>query len=255
MPIAAAIALVVACSRDNDKPLDEAAALPGVDSGGFDPGDFGPDGVPASITIAPDPAKLEVGNGDLTAPSASVVFGATATYADGTSKPFGACGWSIDRIDLGGFTGATFRASGSSGGVGTVKCTAGPLTATAKIEVLLREDRDLDSGLDDTAKNDLVAAVTADPQLEELLYPYDATVFPRGLDAPELMWAGPAASDVYALRLEEPGIVYTSYFKASSPARASIRRRSGRNSSIPRPRPRRSRPCSTGSQVVRVALP
>lgn len=46
---------------------------------------------------------------------------------------------------------------------------------------------------------DVVAQLKAggDPGATRWLYPYEGTVFPRGMLAPDLMWAGPAADAVY----------------------------------------------------------
>lgn len=193
-----------------------------VEGGGFDlDGGTGDPGKLAKIEIEPATAALTVTNGDLSAASASVTFQAKATYADGRTAAFNGCTWSIDRIDLGSFTASTLKASGGAGGKGTVTCSASGLSAKAAVTVDLVDEVD-DAGLDATTKKDLVAASIADPQVKKLLYPYDKTVLPRGVAAPELMWTGASASDVYALRLAEPGMTYTAYFKAGTPARATI---------------------------------
>ena len=59
---------------------------------------------------------------------------------------------------------------------------------------------------------------TGDPAFK-FLYPYDATVFPRGLLPPTLQLAG-TKPDAMLVHIHAPGIEYKGYFGASNPARA-----------------------------------
>lgn len=192
------------------------------DATGFDPdaGDGLGERKVVKLTVDPDGKKFEVVNGDLS--TASTAYTATATYSDGSTAPEPGCTWTVDRIDLGSFVGSTFRASGSVGGSGKVTCAAHGLTASASFSVFLRDEVDSGSMLDETGKKDLLATGLADPTVKALLYPYDKTVFPRGLPSPELMWTAAAASDVYALRLELSSMTFTSFFKPGTPARTTI---------------------------------
>jgi len=192
----------------------------GPDGIGFDPDTSIGEKKIVKLTIDPADKSVEVVNGDLT--SASITYTATATFDDGSTSPEPACTWTIDRIDLGSFVGSTFKASGNAGGTGKVTCTAKGLTATTSVTVTLRDEIDGSTGLDDASKKSLLASVTSDPDVTKLLYPYDKTVFPRGLPAPELQWTGKSATDVYALRMKVPGMTFTSFFKAAAPSRASI---------------------------------
>ncbi len=193
------------------------------DSGsGFNPdGSLGEKKV-VKLEITPATASIDVINGDVSVPSASVKLAAVATYDDGSTGPVGSGTWNVDRIDVGSMTGSTFKASGNAGGVVTVELASNGMKATAKITVTLKDSIDDGSGLDDASKTDLLGATITDPKVTKLLYPYDATVFPKGITAPELMWTGDAASDVYALRLEEPGYELVRFFKPGLPARATI---------------------------------
>jgi len=224
-------AIAAACSTSDGGDPGNAAvdSDTGVADAG-DPGDgggFTTDGTVGDrkvVSLAIEPAKssIVVKNGDISAASASVGLTATATYDDGTTGPIGSCTWNVDRIDIGSMTGSTFKASGGAGGTAKVQCTTMSLTASATVEVMLEDTIDESSGLDDGSKKSLTSAITSDPTVTSLLYPYDATVFPKGLAAPELMWSGGAASDVYALQLEEPGIKIVKFFKAGTPPRATI---------------------------------
>jgi hypothetical protein len=222
-------AAIAACAGGSDATTDKPQG--GVDGGDPETGGFDPDATTGEkkiikLTIDPAGKTIEIVNGDVTAPSASQTYTATATYTDGTTGDVAACVWSIDRIDLGSFVGSTFKASGTAGGTGKITCAAHGLTATTDVNVFLRDETDPGTGLDATDKKNLVASVTGDPTVTKLLYPYDKTVFPRGLSAPELMWNGASSSDVYALRMELPAMSYTSFFKATTPARASIAKES-----------------------------
>ena len=46
----------------------------------------------------------------------------------------------------------------------------------------------------------------------QLVYPYDKTVFPLSVLAPELQWNGAGSGDVYKLHLKEKYFEYTEYF-------------------------------------------
>ncbi len=207
-------------SNNGDPDAADDASSPDVT--GFDPetGDALGERKVVKLAVDPDGKTIEVVNGDLT--TAAIVYTATATYSDGTTAAEPGCVWTVDRIDLGSFTGSTFRASGTAGGAGKVTCTAHGLNASASFKVFLRDEVDSGSMLDAMGKTELLAAGAADPTVKALLYPYDKTVFPRGLPSPELMWTGAAATDVYALRMELPSMTFTSFFKAGSPARTTI---------------------------------
>jgi hypothetical protein len=55
-----------------------------------------------------------------------------------------------------------------------------------------------------------------------MLYPYDKTVFPRGLLPPEIMWSGGAAGDVYRVHAKEKFVDASFYLKADPPSRFTM---------------------------------
>ncbi len=187
---------------------------------GFDPDALGSRTL-QSISIDPPTASITVTNGDVTVPSASQTFTATGHYDNGQTGAIGGCAWTVDNIAIGAMTASTFVASGTQGGKGKVTCTAGAMTASADVTVMLRDVDDV-SGLDAASEAALLAATAPDPAVQKLLYPYDATVFPRGLPSPELMWKGGSASDVYAAVFDEPGMTYTALLTAAPPSRLRI---------------------------------
>src|SRR5262249_4414302 len=66
----------------------------------------------------------------------------------------------------------------------------------------------------------LIAGGAADSKFG-FLYPYDKTVFPRGLPPPSLQLAGTAASATY-LKLSAPHFLYERFEGASTPTRVTI---------------------------------
>ena len=74
-------------------------------------------------------------------------------------------------------------------------------------------------GLDPTAVQGLTKG--GDPQNLRYLYPYDGTVFPRGLIAPLLMWDGPNADAVY-VHIHSNSFDYKGCFKPSGPNQVQL---------------------------------
>jgi hypothetical protein len=57
---------------------------------------------------------------------------------------------------------------------------------------------------------------TTDTKLTSILYPYNNTVFPLGIDSPLLMWTTPAATDTYKVHIAEEGFTYDYYTTAAA---------------------------------------
>ncbi|AKT36933.1 PD40 domain-containing protein [Chondromyces crocatus] len=165
-----------------------------------------------SITVDPPAATVEVVNG-VAAPSP---FRAMGTFEDGTVQELSAA-WSIDRPVLGLMNQqGTFAASGTLGGVGVITARASnDLTATAEVTVRLRilENPANLSPADQQAFDTPDATPSG-----TLLYPYDKTVFARGLLPPEIMWNGGAAGDRYRVHLRENHVEATIYTIAEPPS-------------------------------------
>lgn len=192
-----------------------------ADSGGG--GDAGEDtsfidhGNVVSLAVEPATTTVSVTNGA----SSPVGFTAMATYEDGSSAPVGVT-WSLDRPDLGGVDGGgTFTATGTLGGHAALTATLGGIKATAEIDVKLRIDRDAPGVGLSTADKANFNAPDAAPS-GALLYPYDQTVFPRGLLPPEIMWSGGAAGDVYRVRTKEKFLEASFFVKADPPSRFTL---------------------------------
>jgi cytochrome c5 len=209
-------ALALAACKGDDRPAETEA---GVDTGnefgdsGESAGDGDGDGdgdgpsldmpddlMVVDLKIEPANAVIEIVDGVI---PAQFDFTAIATNNQGDMNPVDANGlWSFDRQDLavldpsiGGLT-----ATGLLGGLGTMKFTYQGLEAEAAVTVKLRYTLD-PSGVDPAAIAALEMANTPDPSAA-LLYPYNFTVFPRGLLGPTVQWNGGNDGDIYQLHVE-----------------------------------------------------
>lgn len=125
----------------------------------------------------------------------------SARYDDG-SKPNKVV-WSVDNPGIGSVNDAgEFRANGFVAGDVVVTATVGSQTASVTLYVTAAISSDPD-GLDAALKDDLVTGGQGGdnglgPDADfRFLYPYDKTVFPRGLAAPLLQFGGTDAEATY----------------------------------------------------------
>jgi len=125
----------------------------------------------------------------------------SARYDDG-SKPNRVV-WSVDDTGLGSVSDSgEFRSNGFVAGDVAVTATVGSQTASVTLHITVAITGDPDA-LDAQLKDDLVTGgqggangLGPDPAFR-FLYPYDKTVFPRGLAAPLLQLGGVAADATY----------------------------------------------------------
>jgi hypothetical protein len=206
-------------------PGDDASTSGGKDSSSSSGGDDvssgndgpifgGDDAGPSTLSISPanPTASVTITNGVVS--TTPVQLQAIATNKNG-SVPVAAT-WSFDRGELGSIdaTQGIFTASGNLGGVGTVTAIWSGLTATTKLSVNVLSQQNGgpasgDAGSDAGAggiggvggsgpggqvssgvQAVLTGTPTAPSSSAELgwLYPYDLTVWPRGILAPLLQW-------------------------------------------------------------------
>lgn len=146
-------------------------------------------GMPASVTfrvfLKSDPKR------DLT----SVQWDASSVKAGSFAKP------------------GEFTASGAVGGKITITARVGDALVSTALSVNLTV-REQSAEVDDASKAALDQGGTADPAFR-FLYPYDRTVFPRGLIPPTLQWAGTKPS-VVKLQIKSAHFDYVGYVPASS---------------------------------------
>lgn len=184
-----------------------ALALAACGSGGGhqDPADGGGPG--AVLVIAPATAEVELidGQGGLQA--------FTATIEEGDQAPrdvTGSAAFSLSSTELGSFSGATFTASGLTGGTTEVIATAEGLTATATLRVIVRETRVIEPAPADAAA--LFEAATEDAALApSVVYPSGDSVVPLNLGNLDVHFTE-AGNDLFEVRLQGDDVdvrVYT----------------------------------------------
>ena len=182
--------------------------------GGIMFGDGGMDPV-VSLTIAPANPTIEVLNGVV--PMATS-FVATGKTKGGAMVPVTGA-WSYDRIDVASLnpSSGAFTATGLVGGQGTVTFKAGALSATTGATVKLHYTSDPQM-VDPSTKTMFGQASAPDPAMK-MLYPYDKTVFPRGLTGPVLQWDGGSATDIYYVHAQSPTFELEAWGKIPPPSR------------------------------------
>ena len=128
--------------------------------------------------------------------------------------------WSATNPQIGSVAGGTFTATGNQGGKLVVKAAYKGKSATADLTVKLAISSDT-VGVDGPTKDKLRAATTAASTVK-WAYPYDDTVFPRGLAAPLLMWNGSTAGDVFRVALASETFDWETFVDVGPPSRFTI---------------------------------
>jgi hypothetical protein len=171
----------------------------------------------ASISVDPPTATLVVESG---APGKQT-FKAVAKLVDGTTRDV-AASWTATNLPVGDVTANTgiYTANAKLGGVVTVSATYKGKKAEAALTVRLH--------LFENPNNVPAATIAAlkgatmpDPAIQ-WAYPYDGTVFPRGLAAPQLMWNNGAAADAYYVHLTSTTFDLESFATVAPPSRYSF---------------------------------
>lgn len=190
----------------------------GGDKGGSggDGGIFTGHGPIVSMVVDPPTATIDVQNGV----AMPFVFQAMATYQDGAKDVISA-NWSFERPDIAVIAAGSgsLAATGKVGGKGKVTATSNGMTATADVTVMLHVV-DNAAGL---SPADMTAFDSPDPAASgALLYPYDKTVFARGILAPEIMWNGGAPGDAWRVHLKQDYLDAKFYIQADPPSRFAM---------------------------------
>jgi hypothetical protein len=199
----------------------------------LNPGDGGPstllgDGGGTLLDITPANPVVNVTIVDGTITTTPVAFSASA---NGTA--IGGAEWSLDRGDLGSInSGGTFTANGALSGVVTVTAAfgahLGTTQATVQISVVNHGGTPLvgdagpagyggvgGEGPGGPADASLFAGtVTTPTSAAELsfLYPYDQTVWPRGLLAPLLQWTTTHTATAVYIHLSQTDYDFKGYY-------------------------------------------
>jgi hypothetical protein len=177
-----------------------ASGSGGVIIGGSGPG--------ANLEIKPATAEIIVTNGA----SAPIDFDCLSGGTSVSAK------WTIDKTSVATTDGeGVATAVGDLGGEVKVTCQYGKDSKTAILTVKIVSDQnpgmipDPDIGI-------LKGDGDPDPTIA-WLYPYDKTVFPKGIYPPELMWNGATAGDSYLIRYKTKFVDVTVFTKADPPSR------------------------------------
>ncbi|NVB39392.1 PD40 domain-containing protein [Pseudenhygromyxa sp. WMMC2535] len=222
---------LAACAGDEGRPSDDNGDGVGLDEAGdgsddgLDAGDGADSGLildmpdePAFIDLQIDPPAVVIEVVDGVIPE-QIDFSAIVTNnLDEEYQVDGNGVWSWDRLDIAELDPGpgALTATGLLGGKGTLSFTYEGLEATADVTVKLSYT--IDEIGDPLALGMLDAASTADPSLS-LLYPYNNTVFPRGLLGPTVQWNGGNDADVYKIHAESSTFELDWYGTAANPSR------------------------------------
>ncbi|HEY8087710.1 MAG TPA: hypothetical protein VIF09_07695, partial [Polyangiaceae bacterium] len=205
------IAGAVAAACGGDSPGSSQAA--GDDaSTGDDQGSLlgGETGAPV-LDVEPKNQTLVV-----TSPGASQQFTA---FASGSSAPVQAQ-WTADVASIGTIDGTgLFSATGLVGGEVTIEALAGTLHGQTSLKVVLQLT-DNQGNVPPGTQGQLQGGGTADPGFA-WLYPYDGTVFPRGLLSPTLQFGGTPPDAVY-VHVSFASLDYKGFYGPSNPGQIPL---------------------------------
>jgi hypothetical protein len=179
-------------------------------------------GAPKSLFFVPAAATVVVdGTGNQQAK-----FKLEAKLADGSTVEVTPTSVEFDRPDLatlvdGSPVVATAPSSSALyGGTGTIHAIYDGKSATATLTVkvhLVAYGTGLTSSSTAVTKlNGTGLPSDPAPGISPLLYPYDQTVWPLGLNSPILMWNAPQAGDVYRLHYQEADYEFDGYYTLGS---------------------------------------
>jgi len=135
--------------------------------------------------------------------------------------------WSVDNAGLGSIgDDGVFEANGYAAGSLVISAQVGTVSASASLQISVDISRNTDNLSDaDRAKltqRGVGGAHDLGPDSTfRFLYPYDNTIFPRGLAAPTLQFASAAATATY-LEISTEGFSYSAFASVSGPTRIVI---------------------------------
>ena len=199
------VGLVAACDdgASTSDPGRVSQYPDGANDGGADAslGDDSGGGVVVPGTVEPDSLALDCGAARVTLPFGarlSIPCRLEGTLPNGTKAEFTSeARWSLDDLTLASVSSmGEVGAYGTKGGHLTVTAVRGALRATASIDLDLLVARNTAN----VSAADLVTLRTGTTAASGMTwaYPYDRTVFPRGLPSPKLMWnGGPDAATIF----------------------------------------------------------
>ncbi len=141
-----------------------------------------------------------------------LAFTATLDGQDVTSQVT----WSFDQPNIGDIpTGNTFVPTGKAAGVGTLLAILPNAKGNTTVTVII--DKVTNTGNLSMAQQNLLNSPNGGADPMSFLYPTNDTFFPLAVLAPEMMWNGSQANDVYKVKFTEKFLTYTEYFNNAAP--------------------------------------
>ena len=194
----------------------------GLDAGpdaGLDAGII-PDPV-TSLTVAPANQQLDTDASSST--PASLTFTVIAQTLSGkTLTPTGV--WSFDASNIAHIDQAgVLQTTNSAGGTSAVHFRSGTLSGSTALTVTLHTKDNSGQSLNpgDSVKSAFKNPTGGADPLLNLLYPYDKTVFPKGLPSPLVQWNGGASGDIFWIRAFNNTFTFDVYLNYASVAAPS----------------------------------
>ncbi|HEY1960128.1 MAG TPA: hypothetical protein VGH28_31180 [Polyangiaceae bacterium] len=208
------LGIAVACGSNGPNGFGSDGGSDGTvgDASGDGPSFNIQDGSTAGLTVQP--------------PSATLLYkGSPVTQqftALSDNQPVSGVQWSVDNFQIGSIDASgLFTASGGVGGTATVTATKGSATGTGTVLVQLQVSAN-PGNVPSNIITQLQAGGTSDASFK-WLYPYDKTLWPRGLSGPVLQFAGTATTYAWLhVETTSQSIVYDAYYGASSPSRIDL---------------------------------
>lgn len=207
---------VADCASD-EQCIDEVC-VPRTDAGALDAGsdagsDAGQDAGPDTLIITPTDPTIAATGSEATLALHALLNGAT--------EPEDVI-WLIDDVTLGTISAdGVFTANGLVAGEVLVTARYGPLEATTTLRVTVDVSQSFVDGLADDVASSLRGTGVEDSAFR-WLYPYDGTVFPRGLGAPVLQSAGDGEVLRVTLDVESTGFHYEGFFPGGAPLQVNL---------------------------------
>jgi len=179
--------------------------------------------IPGDITNLTLQVSLEADS--IAVHGAPVPVAAHAEFDDG-SLPQNVI-WSVNNTRLGSIgDDGVFEANGFAAGSVVISAQVGTVSASATLQITVDITKNPDN-LSEADRTALSKPGVGGPKglgpdaAFRFLYPYDNTIFPRGLSAPTLQFASSGATATY-IELSTDGFSYAAFASASAPTRIVI---------------------------------
>lgn len=180
---------------------------------GGDDGDGGTNGL-LSLEIMPSSFAFEIEAGQ----TPSTAFTVVGHYEGGRTRDVTNATLTIDRMDIATVVGASVRASGSTGGVATLRASLGSVSATAPITVLLRarvnDPNAMNLPLDPEAPFAGPADAGRNPSV---VYPSTGVLLPSNLRELEVHFMPGAGNTLFAIGFHSAGLDLEVYTRCTLP--------------------------------------